>query len=32
MGEMEDNISLIDHLVSVFSCVLVIVGEHNIQC
>ena len=31
MGKTEDNISLVDHLVSVSSCALVIVGEHIIQ-
>ena len=28
MGETEDNISLVDHLVLVSSCAPVIVGEH----
>ena len=30
-GETEDNMSLVDRLVLVSSCVLVIVGEHIIQ-
>ena len=29
MGETEDTISLVDHLVLVSSCVLVIAGEHT---
>ena len=31
MGESEDNISLVDDLVLVSSCVFIIVGEHIIQ-
>ena len=31
MGETEDNVSPVDHLVLISSCVLVIMGEHIIQ-